>query len=50
MNSMEPWLNGEYYDCLIGSPDSDWYLEAFAYFKKKGEALQYSGTYELLNE
>lgn len=57
---IEPWKEGEYFDCKVwesysSSPaDATWYSTAFKSFTDKNENLQYSATYgideKLLNE
>ena len=48
---IEPWKDGEYYDCKIfenytnDATDSHWYRKAFQEFITEGEALQYSASY-----
>ncbi len=50
---IEPWLNGDYYgvmsveDFNTVATDPKWYRKAFAEFKKSGEKLIYSGSYEV---
>ena len=53
---VEPWLNGDFYSVRVHEElnaepnDPNWYREAFSEFKKSGENLQYSATYEIPNE
>ena len=53
---IEPCLNGDFYGVRVHEQDDakpndpSWYREAFSEFKKSGNNLQYSATYEIPNE
>jgi hypothetical protein len=50
---IEPWKDGEYYDCKIfenytnDATDPQWYRKAFQDFLAEGNELQYSASYEV---
>lgn len=52
---IEPWKNGEFYDVKgyeeYGTIPTNpkWYKKAFEEFKKSGNKLQYSATYQIPN-
>lgn len=50
---IEPWLNGSFYDAKsfeaykTVATDPNWYRTAFLEFKKTGEQLMYSASYQI---
>lgn len=50
---IEPWKNGEYYDCKIfesytnDASEPSWYKKAFQEFINEGKELQYSASYSI---
>jgi len=51
ISGIEPWKDGDYYDCEVYEShstlpsDSEWYYSVFDNFLKRNEELQYAASY-----